>query len=570
MPNRHLKFLPRPDGLRNLGSNSIKTRGSIEEWRNQKPATLRSSDWHEMHVMQHGGSGYLQTHVEYAPKDKVKVTQDIDIKQPIPFDEKDTLRMICETAVQPLLDTLYNKTGKKVWLSEVAAESDHRRLPDGMYKASYHIYIPDFVITASCMNSLYDSCNLPTCVDRVPFALNPGGRRLWRLVGSSKKGSSTFFKPIPITPNSPLHPFHDHLLSYLSGNEIDVTPLFPTPDSRPARRARVELDPVAFPIRVRERQLVRAPFLECCTDGQLERMASQKLEHMHIDCDFGHSRVEGNRNYYDCGPDGRQCKCGRHHDSNRLYVEFTRAGDMYQHCYAQQCAKEGPMFLGPWVGSLQELLDADCWGPTPKVNSRLLTNVLSAAVDATSIGKTRDAKIRNMPEMPWWRKLEETIGRYLSQFFRFIVREAIYIYQTLEYDGKVEAYQAFPRGKIAQVVLSYKWAFSSWEESDYKLEHATMARFCGEPFDVDVEPDEYNLCCNAMPLLLLPYERPSDDEIEQIAPQLEHIRDSLCAGSQEDYEVFMAWVAHVAKHPNKKIGWCPLFIGDQGTGKGID
>jgi len=148
--------------------------------------------------------------------------------------------------------------------------------------------------------------------------------------------------------------------------------------------------------------------------------------------------------------------------------------------------------------------------------------------------------------------------------FRYFVFAVIWCIHSLCRPPSCVCYQSHA------VIRNYKWAFSSWEESDYKLEHATMARFCGEPFDVDVEPDEYNLCCNAMPLLLLPYERPSDDEIEQIAPQLEHIRDSLCAGSQEDYEVFMAWVAHVAKHPNKKIGWCPLFIGDQGTGKGID
>ena len=31
----------------------------------------------------------------------------------------------------------------------------------------------------------------------------------------------------------------------------------------------------------------------------------------------------------------------------------------------------------------------------------------------------------------------------------------------------------------------------------------------------------------------------------------------------------MGWIAHVAKYPNKKIGWMPIFIGDQGIGKGI-
>lgn len=37
----------------------------------------------------------------------------------------------------------------------------------------------------------------------------------------------------------------------------------------------------------------------------------------------------------------------------------------------------------------------------------------------------------------------------------------------------------------------------------------------------------------------------------------------------KDYEHFIAWVAHIAQKPDVKIGWCPLFMSEQGTGKGL-
>ena len=75
--------------------------------------------------------------------------------------------------------------------------------------------------------------------------------------------------------------------------------------------------------------------------------------------------------------------------------------------------------------------------------------------------------------------------------------------------------------------------------------------------------NEYNLCVNAMPF------PPSAKDRETIDPLLRHIREALCAGIVEDYKHFMAWVAHIAQKPDVKIGWCPLFMSEQGTGKGL-
>lgn len=260
--------------------------------------------------------------------------------------------------LQPVLDKLRGQTGHEVYMHEVVADTDHRRLPDGKYKCSYHIIIPAFKIQVSSMLAFYDTCCLPEVVDKAPFTMRLGGRRLWRCTGSSKQGSFTFFKPTPLDPLQPhKHPFHSHLMSYLTGNEIDISELFPSPDSRPLRRQRTEASPVTYPIRVQNRPLVRAPFLSNVSDGTLSRLASHQLESHHIDCDFGNNKLEGNRVYYECGPNGRKCMHGRHHDHNRFYVEFTRAGDMMMHCFSQQCAE--PLKLGQWVSDVRQLLDGD-------------------------------------------------------------------------------------------------------------------------------------------------------------------------------------------------------------------
>ena len=346
--------------------------------------------------------------------------------------------------------------------------------------------------------------------------------------------------------------------SHTTGNEVDITELFPIPDNKPSRRARTDVSEVAYPLRVQRRALVRAPFLEGLSDGTLQRMANAELERMHIDCDFGNSRVEGNRVFYDCGPNGRKCMQGRHHDHNRFYVEFQRSGEMTMHCYSEAC--KVPLPLGFWVANVVQLLNADVWGPTRTVNSYLIGTLYELALDSTNEDKTREAKTKQMPNMPWWRQLERTVSAYFSQFFAYVVRECLYIMMTLDNDGSVDSFLAFPRGKIADTVRPYKWGFGIWEESSYKVEHATYGHFVGEPFDGDVNPGEFNLCQKAMPYLQLPKEAPVPEEIEQIQPLLDHIKASLCAGDEKDYKVFMQFIAHVALKPNVKTKWSVISI----------
>ena len=510
MPHKDLRFAERPDGLLNLGSSTIPTRCSTEEWGNKKPPTNRSSDWHERNCDNIGGSGRNTTHEEVHAASNIKPAFDIDIPSDSPL-EKNGYDLVADMMLNKVLLPLNNKTGLCLGLADLSIATDHRRLSNGKYNSSYHIMIHALSIRADHMYAMYDYLNLPPIVDRAPFNISPTGRRLWRVVGASKKGSLTYFKPTFLTSYDYQHAFHDYLLTYLTGNEVSITELFPCADARPSRRPRIDVAEVAYPLRVQRRTLVRAPFLEGVCNGSLQRMSTAELERMHIDCDFGNSRVEGNRMYYECGPQGRKCMHGRHHDHNRFYVEFQRSGEMTMHCYSASC--KVPLPLGYWVSNVVELLNADVWGPTRTINSYLIGTLYELALDATNQGKTREAKTKQMANMPWWRQLERTVSAYFSQFFAYVVTESLYIMMTLDTDGSMESFLAFPRGKVADTVRPYKWGFTIWEESSYKVEHATYANFVGEPFEEDVNRGEFNLCQKAMPYLLLPQEAPVPEEI---------------------------------------------------------
>ena len=145
----------------------------------------------------------------------------------------------------------------------------------------------------------------------------------------------------------------------------------------------------------------------------------------------------------------------------------------------------------------------------------------------------------------------------------------LYIQRRLGPDGEMLDFRTFSRKELGDHVKPFDWAFKLWETSTYRMESATLDQFCAEPFESDVPAKHFNLCANAMPLLSLPYMKPTISEIETIQPLLDHILHSLVSEDQTDYLSSMKWLAHVVKHPNMKTGWMPFFIGPQGSGKGI-
>ncbi len=145
----------------------------------------------------------------------------------------------------------------------------------------------------------------------------------------------------------------------------------------------------------------------------------------------------------------------------------------------------------------------------------------------------------------------------------------LYIQRRLGPDGELLDFRTFGRKELGDHVKPFDWAFKLWETSTYRMESTTLDQFCAEPFESDVPAKHFNLCANAMPLLNLPYMKPTTSEIETIQPPLDHILHSLVSGDQTDYMSFMKWLAHVVKHPNKKTRWMPFFIAPQWSCMGI-
>ena len=143
----------------------------------------------------------------------------------------------------------------------------------------------------------------------------------------------------------------------------------------------------------------------------------------------------------------------------------------------------------------------------------------------------------------------------------------MYVKQYWE-DGQVQGFTEYTADKLKNVVKPIKWCFDILDNSYLREQLATKLKFVGCLFEDRVADNEYK-CINAMPVLKLPHNPPSSEDLETIEPLLTHIKEALCASVQEDYEHFIAWVAHIAQKPDVKIGWCPLFMSEQGTGKGF-
>lgn len=89
-------------------------------------------------------------------------------------------------------------------------------------------------------------------------------------------------------------------------------------------------------------------------------------------------------------------------------------------------------------------------------------------------------------------------------------------------------FSSFSRKPPADHVKPFEWAFKMWETSTYKLESATLEQLCAEPFESDEPANAFNLCANAMPLLNLPYLRPTDSEMD-------FHRRHACTGRLSEY-----------------------------------
>ncbi len=88
---------------------------------------------------------------------------------------------------------------------------------------------------------------------------------------------------------------------------------------------------------------------------------------------------------------------------------------------------------------------------------------------------------------------------------------------------------------------------------------ATKVKFVGNPWDCRVRHEEYNLCAGMMPVLKQSKRNLSEEDIQELQPILDHIKDYLCASNQQDYTNLLAWLAHIMQDPAEKTGWCPVI-----------
>ncbi len=206
-----------------------------------------------------------------------------------------------------------------------------------------------FCITASRISVLADALRLPECVDRAPF--RGAGKHLMRMVGACKEGTNSY---LPIQ-GLPRHPLHEHILTFLTGEEVDVSDLYPDPDQPTVLRPR--LTATSIHEQQATRKYVTAPWLQQQEEHDLSVSANRCLGNLGMHNGYHLGRLQGCRMYASTHrTTGRDCQKGRHHDSNRFYVEFQRSGDIMFSCFGSGCCGEPPFCIGKWQTSLEEML----------------------------------------------------------------------------------------------------------------------------------------------------------------------------------------------------------------------
>ncbi len=374
-------------------------------------------------------------------------------------------------------------------------------------------------------------------------------------MGCCKDSAKDTLLPFVPSPSAvKQHPLHHHILTFLTGDEQDVTDLVAVPDARPAQRPRTT--EASHINQDANRTFAVAPWLDQADEMEYKVLAHTLLSKKGVGSGYELGRLKGYQMYGSTNRAlGRNCAHGsERHLNNNFYVTFERSGNIMYHCFGASCSAKPPLLLGQWTHTLRSLLDSpDMWVPGSKVDAALLRNLQKAAIRATPAKE----KLTNQP---WYDELEQVICRYLSHFFIFVSKPSVYVVQTLEQDGSVATYTRYDSTRLKNVVMPYQFAFDIWNKSHFRETLATKIKFVGQPWSDRVGPEEYNLCEGMMPLLKEPHRPITEADMAEMKPILDHIHDSICAGSDEDYANLMAWLAHVVQDPAQKVGWCPVRI----------
>lgn len=378
------------------------------------------------------------------------------------------------------------------------------------------------------------------------------GNKLMRLVGTFNDDPDSLMKQYFPTSSSVQHPLHHHVFTFLTGDECDITACIPTFSSRPSRRQRLDAESNA--INTDDgRTFTVAPWLDPVEEQTYVSLAGTLLGRFGMTGGFQLGRLKGYQVYgTTVTAVGRNCAYGPKHNSNNFFVAFEKSGNVTYRCYGSECLARQPLCLGQWCSGLDAtLVSSEMFAPGPNLDATLLHNLKQLAVKNTP----RKQKIS---QQPWYDELEQRVCAYLSKYFVFVSAPAVYVRQTLDIDGGVFDYVRYTASQLKSVTKPYAWGFDIWDNSYLRETMATKVKFVGNPWDCRVRPQEYNLCAGMMPLLKQSKRILSEEDIQELQPILDHIKDCLCAGNQQDYTNLLAWLAHIMQDPAEKTGWCPV------------
>ncbi len=378
------------------------------------------------------------------------------------------------------------------------------------------------------------------------------GNKLMRLVGSFNDQPDSLLRQYFSTASSVQHPLHHHVFTFLTGDERDITAYIPPAGSRPSKRQRLDAESSAMNIDAC-RTFTIAPWLDSAEEQTYVSLAGTLLGKFGMTSGFQLGKLKGYQVYgTTAAATRRNCVYGPRHDSNNFFVAFERSGNVNYHCYGSECLPRQPVCLGQWCSGLDTMLvSSEMFAPGLNLDAALLHNLKQLAVKNTP-------KKEKISQQPWYDELEQRVCTYLSNYFVFVSTPAVYVRQTLDIDGGVFDYVRYTASQLKSVTKPYAWAFDIWDNSHLRETMATKVKFVGNPWDCRVRPQEYNLCAGMMPLLKQSKRSLSEEDIQELQPILDHIKDCLCAGNQLDYTNLLAWLAHIMQDPAEKTGWCPV------------
>lgn len=408
---------------------------------------------------------------------------------------------------------------------------------------------------AGLIGGWLDEQNIPPSADRKVYA---EGRRLFRCIGSYKDISSRSY----LQPYSARLPFYSHLLQHtvLAVADLELR----QPDAAPPQ-SRQRTQPAA-------ESVVRAPWLRGFSDNDLVALAIQQLKQKDNGChsNFRLHKVVGSVMYCITDSVGRVCWDGTPHQRNNFVLEFRRNGQLRYRCFGSGCSMQDSQEIGRWFDGYSDMIKRldTLLSPGTEPDMSLLqylSGLVAAEVDELQSQPGRKGKVK--PHMlPDWGLLQSAVIRYLNHYWAYIEDSDIFVMCKMDSAGNPTEAHYRNDSSTKAITRPYTFWFQLWDASPARRHFTKMVSIPGQPMAID---SKYNIAANLMPNLGLPRRRLDALDQQCIQSLLDHQRLYLCAGHSDVFNYWLKWQARIFQHPAEKTGVAPLFIGNQGCGKGV-